>query len=58
VKDALDHDARKIDLSPRDSTIAYLTALPAPPTPSGRYDMRGMRPSRRPCIEYRQHSRA
>src|SRR5215469_18917912 len=40
VKDALDHDARKIDLSPRDSTIAYLTALPAPPTPSGRYDMR------------------
>src|SRR5215467_3916772 len=40
VKDALDHDARKIDLSPRDSTIAYLTALPAPPTPSRRYDMR------------------
>src|SRR5262249_14798270 len=40
VKDALDHDARQIDLTPRDSTIAELTALPAPPMPSRRYDTR------------------
>jgi len=36
----LDRDSRLIDLSPTDSTIAYLTALPTPPTPSRRYDTR------------------
>ena len=40
VKDVLDGDARQIDLRPRDSTIASLTALPAPPMPSQRYNTR------------------
>jgi hypothetical protein len=39
VKDVLD-EARQIDLRPRDSTIASLADLPAPPMPSGRYDTR------------------
>jgi len=40
VKDALDRDAGQINLTPQDSTIAALIALPAPPAPQARYDTR------------------
>jgi hypothetical protein len=40
VKDALDRDAGQINLTQQDTTIAALTALPAPQTPYYRYDKR------------------
>ena len=40
VKDAIDRDAGQINHAPQNTTIAALTALPAPKHPFERYDIR------------------